>query len=191
MNWIAPLLAAVAPAVPTDDGLGVIGNLFAATSLLVFGLGLIALEFVLISGGAIGITAVLCAIAAIWFAFAAGPVAGWIFTLLVPISGGIAIRLCLNMMMKSSMVVQAEITSNAGYGHAAADHGVTIGSTGALVTDAFPTGRARFITATGTTDLDVTVSGAILSKGAAVQVKQIEGSVILVGPLSSSHPMPT
>jgi len=191
MNWIAPLLAAVPPATPDADGLGVIGNLFAASCLLVFALGLIALEFVLISGGAIGITAVLCAIGAIWFAFAAGPLAGWVFTLLVPICGGIAIRMCLKLMMTSNMVVQSEISGHAGYGHAASDHGVTVGASGELVTDAYPTGRARFLTASGNMYLDVTVGGAVLGKGAAVQILKIEGPVILVGPLSSSHPTST
>ena len=191
MNWIAPLFAAVPPAAPVAEGLSVIGNLFTATCLLVFCLGLIALEFVLISGGAIGIIAVFCAIGAIWFAFAAGPVAGWVFTLLVPILGGIAIRMGLKLMMTSSMVVQSEITGNAGYGQAAAANGVTVGAAGELVTDAYPTGRARFLTANGAIELDVTVGGTVLSKGAAVQIKQIEGSVILVGPLSSTHPTST
>lgn len=195
MIWIAALLAATeaaAEAAPADQGLGVTGNLLAATGLLVLCLGLIALEFVLISGGALAITAVACAIAAVWFAFAAGPLSGWVFTLLVPISGFLAIRAGLRWMQTSSMVVQSEITDHAGYAHAAASHGVAVGSLGELVTDAYPTGRARFATAThGTAELDVAVRGAVLGKGAAVVIKAIEGATIFVGPAPSAIPSAT
>lgn len=192
MNWQALLLAAAeaAPAVPPAEGMGVTGNLIAATALLVVSLGLIALEFLLISGGAIGIAAVGCAIGAVWFAFAAGPLSGWIFTLLVPISGFLAIRAGLRWMQTSSMVVQSEISGHAGYANAAADHGVAPGTNGELVTDAFPTGRARFTTASGTTELDVAVRGAVLGKGAAVVVRSIEGPTIFVGPAPTSPSSP-
>ena len=196
MTWSTVLLTAIAAAAEgahaSEEGLSVAGNLLAATGLLVLCLGLIALEFVLISGGAIAITAVACAIAAVWFAFAAGPLSGWVFTLLVPISGFLAIRAGLRWMQTSTMVVQAEITGHAGYAHVAASHGVAVGSTGELVTDAYPTGRARFTSAThGTAELDVAVRGAVLSKGAAVVIKAIEGPTIFVGPAPTAIPSPT
>lgn len=185
---LIPLLLAAAettPAVPPAAGLDTTGNLLAATALLVGALGLIALEFVIISGGALGIAAVGCAVAAVWFAFAAGPLAGWVFAMLVPISSLLAIRAGLRWMRTSSMVVQSEITDHAGYAHAAAEHGIAIGATGELVTDAHPTGRARFTTATGPVELDVMVRGAVLAKGAAVTVKTIDGPAIVVTQTSS------
>jgi membrane-bound ClpP family serine protease len=193
MSWpvlLAAVAPAAAPAAPVD-GLGVGTNLLIATGLLVLGLGLIALEFILISGGAIGITAVACSVAAVWFAFAAGSLTGWIFTLLVPLSGFLAIRAGLQWMRTSTMVVQAEITAHAGYAHAASDHGVAVGSVGVLVTDAFPTGRARFAGPAGASELDVAVRGAVLGKGAAVVVRAIEGASIIVGPAPLPSPTPS
>lgn len=188
MNLTAILLAAVgevAPAVapataPAAEGLSTGANLAAAAGLLVLGLGLVALEFVLISGGALGITALLCAVGAVYFAFAAGPLAGWVFTLLVPITGFLVIRAGLQWMRTSSMVVQSEITEHAGYAHSASEHGIAVGSTGELVTDAFPTGRARFTQGGTSVELDVVVRGTVLSKGAAIAIKAIEGPTIIV-----------
>ena len=59
---------------------------------------------------------------------------------------------------------------------AGAGAGATVGAVGTLVTDAFPTGRARF----GDHEVDVQVRGAALRKGSALRVAAIDGPVILV-----------
>jgi membrane-bound ClpP family serine protease len=182
MTWLTLLLAV--ETAPVTEGLSVTGNLFAAIGLLILSLGLIAVEFAVVSGGALGLAAVGCGLAAVWFAFAAGSLAGWVFTLLVPICCLLVINAGLRWMRTSSLVVQSVVTEHAGYAHAAANQGVAVGSTGALVTDAFPTGRARF----GTAELDVLVRGAVLGKGTAIIVRSIEGPTIVVGPAPASSP---
>lgn len=176
MSPLGALAAAVEPG--GIQGLGTLAQIGIAAALVVVGAGLVALEFLLVSGGLIAAAAVGSFIAAIVIAFMAGEAAGWAFLLGTPIVALIAVRAGLRWMAGSKLVVQAEITGDAGYRHAAAAIGAAVGSVGELVTAAFPTGRARF--AGG--ELDVSVRGATLPRGARVVITAIDGPTIVVGP---------
>ena len=167
-------------------GLGTVAQIALAIALLVAGAGLVALEFLLISGGLIAAAALGCFVAAIVVAFMAGDAAGYAFLLGTPIVVLLVVRAGLSWMGGSNLVVQAEITADAGYRHAADAVGAVVGSAGVLVTDAFPTGRARF---TGG-ELDVLVRGATLSSGAHIIVIAIDGPTVVVGPATPPSPVP-
>ncbi|MBA3685027.1 MAG: NfeD family protein [Planctomycetes bacterium] len=175
------LLAAAATGTASEaaaPGLGANALIGIAFALLLAGAGLLALEFLLVSGGMLGVGAAACLLGSIVVAFAAGQVAGWAFLVGVPIVCMLVVRWGLRWMQRSSMVVQAEISGDAGYHHRATAVGAVLGASGVLVTDAFPTGRARF--ADG--EIDVTVRGAVLRAGDAVVVRAIEGPNVFVSP---------
>ena len=183
------LLAALAEVVSEPSGVGSLGagaQIALACALLVAGAGLVALEFLLISGGLIAAAALGCLVAAIVVAFMAGEAAGYAFLLGTPIVVMLVVRAGLGWMGRSNLVVQAEVTADAGYRHAADAIGATVGSAGVLVTDAFPTGRARF--AGG--ELDVLVRGATLALGAPIVVIAIDGPTVVVGPATPPPSVP-
>ena len=183
-------LAAVTAEVASEPsgvaGLSAVTQIAIALVLLAAGAGLVALEFLLVSGGLIAAAALGCFIAAIVIAFMAGSMIGYAFLLGTPVVILLVVRAGLRWMQRSKLVVQAEITADAGYRHAANAIGATVGSTGVLVTDAYPTGRARF--AGG--ELDVLVRGATLASGAPIVVLAIDGPTVVVGPANPSSSVP-
>ena len=86
--------------------------------------------------------------------------------------------------MRSDLVPKQAITDDAGIRHASAGLGIDTGARGVLVTDAMPTGRARF--AGG--DIDVLVEGPAANKGAQVTVRRIEGPTVIV--VQDAGPLP-
>ncbi len=177
MAWLAQATAEQAPVAPAaDDGLDPLARLGIAAGLLAIALVLLVLEFFVVSGGLIAVMAVAAGIAAIFYAFTVGAAAGWGFMIATPILGVLVLNWGLRRLQRSKLVVQAAVTADAGYHHRAHELGVALGARGTLVTDAYPTGRARF--AGG--EIDVAVRGATASKGAEVEVVAIEGPTVFV-----------
>ena len=170
---IAPLLLA-ADAVPADAGNG--GQILLAVALMLVALVLLLAEFLIVSFGVLAVLSFGCAVTAIAIAFSATPAAGWTLTVLTPPAALLVSWWGSRRLLASRLVPKAEIADVAGYRHAADLAGATPGAHGDLVTDAMPTGRARF--ASG--EADVTVEGPALMRGAPVAVLRIEGPLIIV-----------
>ncbi len=151
-------------------------HLALAFLLLLIGAGLLLLEFTVVSWGLLTVAALVAAGFGVWLAFSVNTLAGWLFLLVVPVLATIATRLGLRGLRAAGAVVEAQTDSDAGYRHVAEAIGVSPGSRGELVTDALPTGRARF--AGG--EVDIVVSGNSLPRGRAVVVLRIEGPLVVV-----------
>lgn len=153
-----------------------------AVVLLILAAGLAIVEFLVVSWGMLLVGASISALAAIALAFHASETAGWVFVAIVPVIFIVVIRAGFGLMRRNSAaVLPTEITADAGIHHAAAAAGVAVGTIGELMTNAFPTGRARFAGPRGPVELDVQVQGAVLAKGARVTVLAIDGPTIFVG----------
>ncbi len=152
--------------------------LFVAVALLLLAIALIVVEFVVVSGGLLGLLAIISAAAAVAYAFADGPLAGWVFIALTPILGILVLKSGMDRLRRSPLVTQAEMTGDAGYHHAFADQGLAKGSSGVLVTPARPSGRARFNGLTGPIEVDVQIRGGAGETGAQVTILAIEGPVV-------------
>ena len=147
-----------------------------ACGLLGLAVLLLVIEFLVVSFGLLALAALASAIGAIWFAFAAGDAVGWAFVVLVPVLAVVLVRQGLRRLQASSVVPRSAVTGDAGYHHVAERIGVAVGARGVMVTDAYPTGRARF--ADG--ECDVQVLGGSLERAALVVVKRIDGPVVFV-----------
>ena len=147
-----------------------------AVVLLVVAAVLLLLEFVFVSYGLLAIAAFGCAVAGIVIGFGSSPVVGWVLIVVTPILAGVVVTWGLRRLMRSKLVPKSAITEDAGYRHASAEMGVTHGSRGIMVTDAMPTGRARFPGG----EIDVVVEGPVASKGSPIIVRRIEGATVLV-----------
>jgi len=158
-----------APGLPFNDVLVAIGLLGLAAVLLL-------LEFLVVSYGLLAIAALACSIAGIALGFSSSPMVGWTLLGMTPILAALVVSWGLRRLMRSDLVPKQEITEDAGYRHATAGMGITIGTRGTLVTDAMPTGRARFPGG----ELDVQVEGPAAMKGTVVTVRRIEGPSIVV-----------
>ena len=117
-----------------------VGALIALSiGLLILAIFLIIIEFLVISGGLIGVAAGGAAIGAIVVVCSSPH--GWIMVVLVPIV--FSAPYARNPPhAEFILVTQATIDGDAGYEHVAEERGVKDGSLGELVTDAFPTGHA-------------------------------------------------
>lgn len=173
-SWLAQVAAPAAEAAadPTRA-------LLIACALLALGVALFAIEFVVVSGGILGIGALAAAIASVTYAFTSSQLAGWVFILLVPVLAAVITSAGLRWMARSRLVVHSEITEDAGYHHVLTRSGIGPGSAGTLVTDAYPSGRARFNGTAGAHEVDIQLrGGASAEAGAAVVIKHIEGAVV-------------
>ena len=166
---VAVPVSEAAPAVAFNDVLVAIGLLALAAVLLL-------LEFLVVSYGLLAIAALGCSITGIVLGFSSSPVVGWSLLGATPILAAVVVAWGLRRLMRSDLVPKQEITEDAGYRHASESMGVAIGTRGTLVTDAMPTGRARFPGG----DLDVQVEGAAAMKGTVVTVRRIEGASVIV-----------
>jgi membrane-bound ClpP family serine protease len=137
---------------------------------------LLLLEFLVVSYGLLAIAALGCAIAGIVIGFGSSPVVGWALLAATPVLAALVVAWGLRRLMRSDLVPKQAITDDAGIRHASAGLGIDTGARGVLVTDAMPTGRARF--AGG--DIDVLVEGPAANKGAQVTVRRIEGPTVIV-----------
>ena len=157
---------------------GSVDPLLFAITLAVLGIVLLVAEIFVVSFGVLLLGATACLVGAIYFAFAAGDVAGWTFTVAVPILSIVVLTWGLRRLRRSRLVPQAEITADAGYRHVTQRIGVDIGSIGIMVTPGRPSGRARFDGG----ECDVQVRGSALEPDARVIVKQIDGPAVVVVP---------
>jgi membrane-bound ClpP family serine protease len=177
--WMLAIAAGPATAAPAAqaaaDGSGS-GLLFTAGVLMLLGALLLLIEFFVVSAGMLSVAAVTSAGIAIAIAFQVSTTAGLSFTLATPVIAGVVVWFGLNRLRNSPAIPRTAITADAGAHHVAERAGATVGAVGTLVTDAFPTGRARF----GDHEVDVQVRGAALRKGSAIRVAAIDGPVILV-----------
>ena len=162
----------------------VFNDVLLAIALLLLAGGLLLLEFLVVSYGLLAIAALGCAIAGIVLGFGSSPVVGWTLLGATPILAALVTAWGLRRLMRSDLVPKEEITGNAGYHHAAERMGIRTGARGTLVTDAIPTGRARFPGG----DLDVQVEGAAANKGTVITVRRIEGPIVFVTPDAGAAP---
>jgi membrane-bound ClpP family serine protease len=147
-----------------------------ALALLVLAVGLLVLEFFVVSFGLLLSASLASVGGAIYYAFSAGPVVGWLFVIIVPAIAYLVTRWGVQRIQNSRLVTRAESSGEAGYHHALDRINVAVGSVGEMVTMARPTGRARF--AGG--ECDVQVRGKTLERGAGVVVKEVDGPVVFV-----------
>ncbi len=171
--------AAVEPAAASDPWL----HLGGAILLIALAALLLALEFFVISGGLLIIASFVSCFAGCMLAFAVSPTAGWIVVASTPVAGIGAVRWGLARLAQSRAVPRAEVTEDAGYHHLAERLGISVGSVGELITDAMPTGRARFAGDHG--ELDVLADGPGLQRGTRVVVLAITGPTVTVAAVSS------
>ena len=151
-----------------------------AVALLVLATLILVLEFFVVSFGMLSMVSIACVMGAIYFAFLAGPLVGWSFSLATPVLGWLIVRWGVKRIRTSQLFVpQSEVTGEAGYHHVADRIGVTLGAVGTMVTAARPSGRARFDGG----ECDVQVQGRPLEKEAMIVVKRIDGPIIFVAPL--------
>lgn len=171
---------------PADAGprLGYWQRIMYAVALMILALALMVLEFFIVSGGLIAIGAVIAAGAAIGLAFSAGDGPGWAMTVALPLAAIPLLNWSMTRLGRSRLAVQAQITDTAGYRETAERVGAVPGARGVLLTDARPTGRARF--ADGV--CDVSVQGGLLRAGDAIVVRAIEGPVVHVAPADPERP---
>lgn len=167
------LLQAASEAAPTTMP---VGDVLLAVSLLAGAALLLLLEFLVVSYGLLALTALGCAIAGIVLGFGVSPAVGWALLAATPIIAALVTAWGLRRLTRSALVPKQEITEDAGYRHATDSLGITIGAHGMLVTDAMPTGRARFPGG----DIDVTIEGPAAFKGTRITVQRIEGPNVFV-----------
>lgn len=147
-----------------------------AVILLVAAIVLFVSEILLVSFGILGVGAAICAVAAVGTAYQAGTGIGHCFVVITPIAAILMARWGIKRVGTSPMAVKAEIDGEAGYHHKADSAGAIVGADGVLVTDARPSGRARFTDG----QVDVQVRGGALDKGTFVRVIAIDGPIIHV-----------
>jgi membrane-bound ClpP family serine protease len=147
-----------------------------AVALLAVAALFLFLEFLFVSYGLLGITALGCAIAGIVIGFDSSPAVGWALVAATPVLAAVVVTWGLQRLQNSNLVPKDAITEDAGYRHACSEMGITSGSRGILITDAMPTGRARFSGG----EIDVLVEGPVASTGTPITVRRIEGPTVLV-----------
>lgn len=152
-----------------------------AFGLLALAAMLLVVEFLVVSFGLLSVAALASALGAIYFAFIAGDIAGWGFLVLVPVLAVVLVRWGFRRLQTSSAVPHSAVTADAGYHHVTDRIGVAVGACGVMVTDAYPTGRARFTDG----ECDVQVLGGSLERDAPVVVKRIDGPVVFVAGVAS------
>lgn len=152
-----------------------------AVVLLLLAALILILEFFVISFGLLSVVSIACVAGAIYFAFLAGPVIGWSFSLVTPLLAMLIVRWGVKRIRTSRLVAQSEVRGEAGYHHVADRIGVSLGAQGIMVTPARPSGRARFDGG----ECDVQSQGRPLEAAARIVVKHIDGPIIFVAPVDS------
>lgn len=158
-----------------EIALGVLGLYALAGALLL-------LEFIVISWGMLTVVSAVVAAAGVALAWHAGASWGIAALVALPVLAALVIRTGLRTLKAGGAVPTATIAGDAGYRHAAVVAGVSVGQRGELVTDAVPTGRARF--AHG--EVDVAVAGAALPRGTPIEVLRIDGPVVTVAAVAAT-----
>jgi membrane-bound ClpP family serine protease len=173
---MTPLPVLLQVAGESAPGAFALSDVLLAIALLIIAGVLLLLEFLVVSYGLLAIVALGCAIAGIVLGFASSPAVGWALLAAAPILAALVVSWGLRRLVRSDLVPKQEITDDAGYRHATEGLGIHVGAHGTLVTDAMPTGRARFPGG----DIDVTVEGPAATKGMQITVRRIEGPTVFV-----------
>jgi membrane-bound serine protease (ClpP class) len=163
------LLAAAAASANDGDA----GRLLIAVLLLLAAVALAVIEFVVVSMGLLTLAALGCATGAVLLAFSVSPLAGWWFVMATAVAAVGTLIAGLGLLRR--LTAGPSITAAAGYAHQVAGN-LMVGADGILLTDAWPTGRARF----GDAELHVSVAAGGLPRGSAVRVLHLDGAVITV-----------
>jgi membrane-bound ClpP family serine protease len=163
-------------------------QLAGAVLLVALAAVLLGLEFFVVSGGLLIIASFLSGFAACALAFSVSPAAGWTLVAATPLLALATIRWGLRRLTRSRAVPRAEVTEDAGYHHLAEQLGIAVGSVGELLTDAMPTGRARFAGRGADAELDVLAHGPALARGTRVMVLAISGPTVTVARAPASAP---
>jgi len=166
-------------ATPLGAAAGLDWNAFwLALGLLALAVALLVAEIFIVSFGVLLAASIASAIGAVYYAFVAGDAAGWTFAVVVPVLGaGLARWGIARIRASRHLVPESEIRGDAGYHHLTDRIGVRPGATGVMVTDAYPSGRARFDGG----ECDVQVQGGSIERGAHVVVRRIDGPIVFVG----------
>ena len=173
MLW--PMIAAATEPLTTNVAFPW-NDLIGASALAVLACGLVIAEIFTASMGLLALAAAGCAVSAIILAFDISTPIGWAFLIIVPLAITGLLRWGLARLQASRLVPKDTISAEVGIHHTTDALGITIGSSGELVTAAVPSGRARF--ANG--EVDVTVIGAAGARGQRVTVLRIEGATVTV-----------
>lgn len=174
-QWIAavpPPVVAPVDAYPWSD-VALAAFLFVVAAILTIA------EIFIISFGFLTIGALVCGVLSLFVAFNISVNTGMLFMVLMPIVGMIIVQWGFKRLKNSPLVPNAAITTDVGYHHALDRIGVSIGAVGELVTDAVPSGRARFTGSKGTDELDVTLTGSAGSRGDHVRLLRVEGPLLV------------
>jgi len=147
-----------------------------ALGMMLLGTVLLAVEFLVFSWGFLSVLAGICALVAVLIAWSISVATGVVFIVLCLVVGIITARIAGTLLRRTALVSHKDIGGDAGYRHLAEKLGVAVASQGELVTDALPTGRARF----GQGEVDVRVEGPPLARGTKVVVLRIEGPNVFV-----------
>jgi len=151
-------------------------TLLIALGLLVAAFVLLILEFFIVSGGILGLGAVVLAVSGIVMAFQVHALVGWGLVVATPIAAVAVVRWGVRRLQETRVVAQGVSGGRASYEEVAGSRGISIGSEGVMLTDAFPGGRARFEGGV----IDVVARGGSLEKGAPIRVAAIEGPTAFV-----------
>ena len=164
-----------------DAGGELLQPLIYAIVLMLVGFALLIAEIFVVSFGLLMAGAMASMGAAIYFAFGAGTGIGWAFVATSTVVVIVVLRWGLRRIRESGIVPKTEVVADAGYHHAAERIGVAVGSTGVMVTAAFPTGRARFPGG----ECDVQAEHGPVEIDIPVVVRRIDGPIVFV---SAQHP---
>ncbi len=158
-------------------------SLWIALGLLALAVALLVLEIFVVSFGLLMVSSIASVSGAIYYAFEASDATGWAFVAATPIIGAVLGRWGLARIRNSKhLVVQSEITSEAGYHHVADAAGARPGAIGVMVTPARPSGRARFESG----ECDVQVQGGTAERDERVVVRRVDGPIVFVAPAPAS-----
>ncbi|MCS6970816.1 MAG: hypothetical protein RMM29_00235 [Planctomycetota bacterium] len=172
--WLATETTSAAPGLPPLAALG-----WAVALLLLAGV-LAVLECFIVSWGMLALAAAISAVVAIVMAFQVSTLTGWAFVVVAPALLALVLRFGLRRMQRHPLLVlPAEITEATGARRLADQGGLGPGAEGELLTDAYPTGRARFVGPRGPVAIDVQVQGGG-RRGARVRILDFDGPVVHV-----------
>jgi len=151
-------------------------QLLIAAGLLLAAVVFLILEVLVVSFGVLAVLALALAVGAIVQAFAAGDAAGWTFIVVTPILGAAVVAWGLRRLEHSRIVSHAVIGGHSGASGIAERLQIATGSRGRMLTDAYPSGRARFPGGV----CDVQVEGGSLERDTPIIITGIDGPMIYV-----------
>ena len=155
-----------------------------AALALVLGLGLVALELVVPSFGALGLIAGVCLIGSVVLAFKEGSTWGWIFVAGVVIGVPLTLKAAAGALPHTPIGKRMILSGPVTEGHGGAVPGEQLaalaGARGTALTMLRPSGTATI----GTQRVDVVAEVDWIDAGTAVEVVRVDGFRVVVRPAS-------